>query len=355
MKNKIAIASAFFAASSFSFAEVALTENISVGGFVDMSYSHTDDDFDGGKESTNSYTLDQVEVSWYFDFSPVTAQIDIEYEGGDVLVDQGFVSYDLGGGSAITAGRYDSMLGFEAFEPTGMYQNSYAYSSNAEVLVENNITYSDFITPGTNEGVKYTYENDSSFFGISLQDGGFFGDDRLGGDNDADPLAELVANLLGIPAVTSSGYAIEAAFATDLGNGLGLFVGLLDESVETSAGDVDSTVFNTYLTYETGAWLFAAEYIMTEHDFGALEVDIDSFLVMANYSYSDQASITGRISEVEIDDFAEGTKLTLAHNYAFTDNLLLVTELSTVDYDYDNDLLADGDTLEAAVELLFTF
>jgi len=49
MKNKIAIASAFFAASSLSFAEVALTENISVGGFVDMSYSHTDDDFKGVK------------------------------------------------------------------------------------------------------------------------------------------------------------------------------------------------------------------------------------------------------------------------------------------------------------------
>jgi hypothetical protein len=31
------------------------------------------------------------------------------------LVDQGFVTYDLAGGAAITAGRYDSMLGFEAF------------------------------------------------------------------------------------------------------------------------------------------------------------------------------------------------------------------------------------------------
>jgi hypothetical protein len=354
MKNKIAIASAFFAASSFSFAEIALTENISVGGFVDMSYSHTDNDFDGGKESTNSYTLDQVEVSWYFDFSPVTAQIDIEYEGDNVLVDQGFVTYDLSGGGAITAGRYDSMLGFEAFEPTGLYQYSGAYVSNAELLVDVDITYSDLITPGTNEGVKYTYENDSSFFGISLQDGGFFGDDRLGGDSDADVLAVIIEQLGGPAAATSSGYAVEAAFATDLGNGLGLFVGGLLESTDVDGADVDSTVFNTYLTYETGAWLFAAEYIMTEHDLHNVgEIEIDSFLVMANYSYSDQASITGRISEVDIDDFVDATKLTLAHNYAFTDNLLLVTELSTVDY--DNADGTDGDTLEAAVELLFTF
>jgi hypothetical protein len=88
---------------------------------------------------------------------------------------------------------------------------------------------------------------------------------------------------------------------------------------------------------------------MTEHDFDNLgELEIDSFLVMANYSYSDQASITGRVSHVDADDVLEATKFTLAHNYAFTDNLLLVTELSTVDYD-------SGDTLEAAVELLFTF
>lgn len=362
MKNKIAIASAFFAASSFSFAEVALTENISVGGFVDMSYTHTDDDFDGGKESTNSYTLDQVEVSWYFDFSPVTAQIDIEYEGGDVLVDQGFVSYDLGGGAAITAGRYDSMLGFEALEPTGLYQYSGAYATNAEdplrslgdtlnVLFGVDLgveSWADIISPSTNEGVKYTYEDDTSFFGISLQDGGFFGDDRLGGDVQFDVNDAILSG---------QGYAVEAAFATDLGNGLGLFVGGLFETADSDfLGEVDSTVFNTYLTYETGAWLFAAEYIMTEHDFDNVdELEIDSFLVMANYSYSDQASITGRISEVDIDDFGDATKLTLAHNYAFTDNLLLITELSTVDYDTDDDLLADGDTLEAAVELLFTF
>jgi len=349
MKNKIAIASAFFAASSLSFAEVALTENISVGGFVDMSYSHTDDDFDGGNESSNSYTLDQVEVSWYFDFSPVTAQIDIEYEGGAPLIDQGFVTYDLGNGSAITAGRYDSMLGFEAFEPTGMYQYSTAYSSNAEtglngVVNGNNLSVSDIITPATNEGVKYTRESGSQFFGISLQDGGFFGDDRLGGDIELPGAVDVI-----------SGYAVEAAYAKDLGNGFNLFVGGLMETAESAAGEIDSTVINGYVTYETGAWLFAAEYINTEHDIqNVADIEIDSFLLMANYSYSDQASITGRISEVDIDDLGDATKLTIAHLYAFTDNLALCTELSTVDYDLDGNGV-DGDTLEAGIELLFTF
>ena len=42
MKNKIALASAFLAASSFSTAEIVINEFLSFEGFVDMSYSHTD-------------------------------------------------------------------------------------------------------------------------------------------------------------------------------------------------------------------------------------------------------------------------------------------------------------------------
>ena len=67
-----------------------------------------------------------------FNFGKVTAQVDLQYEnnaGGqnDTEVEQAFVSYDLGNGSALTMGRYESMLGLEAKEPTGLYQFSTAY------------------------------------------------------------------------------------------------------------------------------------------------------------------------------------------------------------------------------------
>jgi hypothetical protein len=42
MKNKIAIASAFVAASSFSMGEIVVNDFLSFEGFVDSSYSHTD-------------------------------------------------------------------------------------------------------------------------------------------------------------------------------------------------------------------------------------------------------------------------------------------------------------------------
>ena len=66
-----------------------------------------------------------------FNFDAVTAQIDLEYEDGDDGdndgVEQAFVNYALGNGDVVTAGRYASMLGFEAYEPTGLYQYSTAY------------------------------------------------------------------------------------------------------------------------------------------------------------------------------------------------------------------------------------
>ena len=362
MKNKIVLTAAFFAASTFSFAEIALTENLSVGGFVDMSYNHVDDDQDNGSDSNNSYQLDQVEITFGLDYGVVTAQIDLQWELDDgSSIDQAFTTYDLGNGFKVTAGNYDSMLGFEAFEATGLYQYSTAYSSNTEAF-EDDLSISDAITPGTNNGVKVTYEDGTQFFGVSLQDGGIFGDNRLGGDSQQSE--NLITEITGAGDAQISGYAIEAAYARDLGNGFNVFVGLLMEETEAKADpagseeiSVDTTVLNGYVTYETGAWLFAAEMIQTEHEVSGADndIEIDSFLLMANYTYSDQASVTARISNVDVDDIFDATKLTVAHLYAFTDNLALAVELSSVDYDYEENNFEDGDTLEGAVELLFTF
>jgi hypothetical protein len=373
MKNKIVLTAAFFAASTFSFAEIALTENLSVGGFVDMSYQHNDDDNNGvaatDSDSDNSYSLDQVELTFGLDYGVVTAQIDIQWTDEDGSeIDQALTTYDLGNGFVVTAGRYDSMLGFEAFEAPGMYQQSTAYSSQTDSFEDGEFEIEDLITPTTNNGVKVTYEDGTQFFGVSLQDGGIFGDNRLGGDsagNGGDVLQAITEAIGGPggPSIETSGYAIEAAYARDLGNGFNVFAGLLMEETEVedqndgnSESDVDTTVLNGYVTYETGAWLFAAEMIRTEHDVENIgDIDIDSFLLMANYTYSDQASVTARISNVDVDDVFDATKLTFAHLYAFTDNLALCAEISSVDYDYETGFGSDGDTLEAAVELLFTF
>jgi len=362
MKNKIALASAFVAASSFATAEIVINDFLSFEGFVDMSYSHTDVDSDDvavASGSDNSFAIDQVEIDWLFDFDTVTAQIDLAYEGSDgdqeTVVEQAFATYHFDNGGALTAGRFASMLGFEAFEPTGLYQFSFAYD------------YS--ILPGYAEGVKYTHESDNTFFGISLldsytnNDAGYNG--RLGGSED-------------------SNYAVEVAGAYSMENGLSFFLGGYFEDAEGPMADGDTYAINTYVTFETGAWIFAAELNFGDSEVGAYGLTADdgtlyagdtvssddeealSGLLMANFAYSEQGSITARFSYEERtldgtiagDVDAEQYKLTLAHGWAFTDNLFLVTELSYVDGEVD--LGAgfedeDFDSLTAAVELLFAF
>lgn len=371
MKNKIAIASAFIAASSFSMGEIVINDFLSFEGFVDSSYSHTDGEFAGADDNESSFGVDQVEISWLFDFDTVTAQIDLQYEGDSnegtnedgELVEQAFVTYHLDNGGAITAGRYASMLGFEAFEPTGLYQFSFAYD-----MLIGDVS----VLPGYAQGVKYTQESDTTFFGISIQDEAYdLGSDQLGGNDDA------------------STYAVEVAGSMQAGNGLTFFLGGVYEDGEED--ETDSYAINAYATFETGAWIFAAEVNYGDFEDGsalasaAEEVAKDSFsvvgasafdeqvlqfLLMANFAYSDEASVTGRFTysdhEAQIEttgpDFAgaveaKAMKYTLAHNYAFTDNLLLVTEVSYVDGDFDIEGLGgeDFDGVQAAVELIFSF
>ena len=330
MKKQIAIASAILAATSYSFAEIALTESLSVEGFVDMSYTDSDNE-------NSRIGIDQVEFDFLFNAGAVSAQVDVQYEGSnksvldisklrsqlenandiddlsddesdylsdenEVIIEQAFVTYDLGNGAALTAGRFASQLGFEAFEPTGLYQYSLAYANTA--------------LPEYDQGVKYT----NGSFGIAIVDDA--GDSQIGDGSD---------------------YSIEVAYSTDLGNGLGAFLGGRYNSVD---GDDDQFVIDAYLTYETGAWLFAAEVV--HYDDGT---DVDtSALAMANYSYSDAASVTARYSVEDGNGVVDNTsKITLAHNYALADNLALIAEVSSVDVDgLDEDV-------QSAVELLFTF
>ena len=354
MKKTIAITSALAAASSLATAEIKINEFLSFAGFVDMSYSHTNTNDDGGNESDNSFGVDQVEIDWLFNFGKVTARVDLEYEGdltnnnGDkdlLQVEQAFASYDLGNGLVITGGRYESGLGLEDKEPTGLYQYSTAYTLDGETIS---------VLPQYAQGVKAAYTSNGNTYYVSLQDETDENDaGRLGGDN-------------------SSSYAIEAGASIDLGNGLNWFIGGVIGETQDEGGDTQ--VINTHLTYQSGDWTFGAELTYGEssdeefnngQDGGGLENDADDgveqmeALIMANYAYNECCSITGRISLVDAtfddnnaNEHYDVTKYTLAHNNALTDNLAVITEVSYIDGDLDGEHYEE---LVGAVEVLFTF
>jgi hypothetical protein len=309
MKNKIAIASAFIAASSFSVAEIALTESLSVEGFVAAGYTDS--------SATNaSFDLNEVELSFIFDAGGVSARVDTQYvalpfAGQNISlgnIDQAFISYDVFGGT-LSAGLMDSQLGFEAFEAPGLYTNSLAYGQPAQ--------------RGADEAVNFTMQLDEvSSVGVSFING------DINNNN--------IVNSSFIGDLGSDDAIIEVAYGRDLGNGFGAHVG-------TRSDGAGNDLATGYITYETGAFLFAVEYIDDE------AADADSYQLFANYAYADNASVTVRYCSVEGGLLLGGDAdiLTLAHQLALADSLMLTTEYT------DNG--EDDNEHEFSVGLLFTF
>ena len=164
--------------TGIAFAETMLTESLSVGGFVDMSYS----DGDNGRDSTSG--IDQIQFEFTFDNGgPVTAQVDIDYENGDdknANIDEAYITYNMNGGGAVTVGRFETMLLQDASEPTGLYQYSNAYDIVGLNLNKGLYDIGD-------QGIKYT----NGGFAISLVDNG---DSKIG-DGDG-PSAGMVTMLM---------------------------------------------------------------------------------------------------------------------------------------------------------------
>ena len=106
-------------------AEIKLTEDLSVSGFLDMSSTTTS----GGDETNIGLSFDQFELDFHLNQGSVAARVDIDSTartiGGKVVqLEQGYVTYTLPestvSGVSIKAGRFLSAMGFEAAEPTGL-------------------------------------------------------------------------------------------------------------------------------------------------------------------------------------------------------------------------------------------
>ena len=297
MKNKIAIASALIAASSFSFAEIDLTETFSVKGFINTVYTDSD-------ASNADLNVDEVEISFLFDMGAVSGQIDMQHNTDEIFnsqIDQAFVNYDVFGGT-LTAGKFDSQLGYEAYEAVDRVTFSTAYSNSQ-------LPGNPFF--GGDTGLKFTKQLDEvSSIGVALVDEGSF----IGDEGNVDTTYEV-------------------AYGRDLGNGFNAFVGFRSDNQSND-------LMNAYVTYETGAMTFVAEIVD-----GETETDLQ---FLANYAYSDTASVTVRYTTEEGAGTADDIdQIALAHQIALADSLMLTTELM------DNG--ADDNEYEFGVSLLFRF
>ena len=335
MYRIVTIFTVYAITSKLLVAEIVVNDFLSLEGFANMSYAHTEQELGTTKVTENSHGIDQVEIDLIFEYGSLSGQIDLEckvtdrYESNNVI-EQAFLSY-YKGDSKFTAGRFASQLGFEAFEPTSLYQYSFAYHLSDGLPLSALNKINGGVLPRYDQVVKYTVESATRYIGIALVES-------------IDPFSDS----------ESDSYGIELAGALFLDHGVSVFAGIRRNNYD--ANDSGETILNTYLTYQTGAFVFAAELVSGKRELpGGNDLETSQALYMVNYSYSDLASLSGRFSMVDCDiggtseDF---TKYTLAHGYALREDLFLVNEVSLLDGQEGGE---DYESLTIAAELIVTF
>lgn len=291
-------------------AEIKLTDNLSLSGFLDMStvISSHDDHTDA------SLSFDQFELDFHLDYGSVTGRIDIDSTGAEqgIKLEQGFVTYtlpdDVVSGVSITAGRFLSSFGFEAAEPTGLYQYSFS------------------------EGIPYPgYQNGVAVNVSPVKEVGIYLALLSGvwdvNDTDVkDPGVEAQLSLMPTDQITAKvGYAMD----------------MLE--------DYSQTELNAWAQFTQGPLTLAGEIDLLGN-WGADGNNGIHFLGMANVSLEDTISapvaVTLRFSGINLDDSDSSTEFTFSPSYAATDNWLLLAEFKR---------RIDAEETIIAAESLFTF
>ena len=293
----------------------AASAEVELSGFIDMSFFSDDGD--------KSLSLDQLELNIASDVGDgISVRADLNALSGDVVLEQAYIAYNTGTGWGLTAGKFLSCTGWEAAEPTGMYQ--YSYSAT-------------LVYGGYQHGVAASYSSDA--FGLY---GPVVASVWNGDDTDYDNLG-IEAQLTLTPV---RGLTAKAALAWE-------------DGFEHATQDepFDRTLVNIWAAYEAGPLTVAAELNGLrnwEDGDGLLYEEGGGLLAMVHYGLSDKVGVTARVSGMVLRDDAieqdyEVSEFTIAPNYALADNWGLVAELK---------MLSEGDAdavAQIALESLLTF
>ena len=253
--------------------------DVELSGFVDMSILSDDGVVGMG--------LDQLELDLSTDLGDgISIRADVNAMGptDPVTLEQAYIAYDLAEGVSLTVGKFLSCTGFEAAEPTGIYQ--YSYSAT-------------LVYGGYQNGIAASYATDT--FGLY---GALVSSVWDGSDKDLDEDFGLEAQLILTPI---EGVTAKAAFAME------------DKQ----------NLINVWGLYENGPLSVAAE-VNVMSDWGEYDSGL-GYLAMVNYGLSDQIGVTARYSAIALTPAvggadAETSEITIAPSYAISDNWGLVAE-----------------------------
>jgi hypothetical protein len=303
MNTRFKLAAALgLAASLTAFADIKVNDSFSVSGYAAGSYRTTDPD---PGPASDKFDLDAVKTLFSTNFKPVTGVISLYYQPNaphDVTVLDAYATVDVGGGSTITAGKFLSYLGYEAFDLVNMSQLSYA---NGDFLGP---------IPGYHSGVKYDYSDKDVGFGVALLDSVYSGPYYLKGDGELKHNAGFEGYFVykAIPDVT-----VWAGFAYDT---KGNVMHKNDEIL----------TLNIWMSYNlTKDSSLGLEYVNKD---GGLGDKGYNWLAFYGYNFDPKVSAAFRVSGEKMKSGPGFTKFTVAPAYKVNDNFLVRAELSYYDY-----------------------
>lgn len=335
-KLGILAAAAAMTASSLFADGIQINKYLNLSGFVDMSYTNVDNPT--GTADVASFNMDQAELDFTIAAGEgLTARVDLQTSGGTgatrdfTNIEQARLDYAFGDWT-LTLGKFDTFIGLEALEPTGMYQ----YSNSLIFDLE----------PTQHTGMSLGYDN--GFFNGALA---LVNSIMVNNPDNNDEIA----------------YALHAGVTPNKAWSVNLNYAFSDDAASVAAG-TQATAETTLLTFdvmwENYGWTVAAEYGDSELEASAgggaatTTTSTDGMSLMVNYAFSERMALTGRYSTTDktVSGTAGSTEMTefsLSPSYCFTKNWSGLLE-----YRKDTTSVtgaADADTTTIALETTFSF
>lgn len=319
MKQRTLTASLLALAASLpASADVKLNEKFSISGYAAVAYEYFDpkpgtssDSLFNGAKSTPS--ADALKTTFLADFKPVTGTLSLFYipniptgvMRNELTFLDAYISYDAGGGNTITAGKFLSYLGYEAFDPANMSQITYSP-----------VTVGTLATiPAYHTGVKWDYSSKDFGVGLSLVDSVYspLGIDRGDGELKDNAGIEGYVKVTSVPNLT-----LWAGFAYDSQGGF-------------QANEVLSLDFWAEYALTKQATI-AAEYC--NKDGGDFSKGY-TWLGYFKYAFTDTFSTVFRVGGEKLEGRTAGQdfmQYTIGPAFKITDNFTTRLEYSYYDY-----------------------
>jgi hypothetical protein len=313
-----------------SLAEIKVNDNFSLSGFVDMSANGLKPD---SGDATLGASLDQYEMDFMYKYGFFSARADINSSTGPnngITTEQAFITAALTPEFSLSMGRFLSSSGFEAAEPTGLYQYSYSKSMSGCAAGTWDCVYG-----GYQNGLNLAYTTPKfGIYGAVVTDVWNYKETELMNS----PGFEGQVSVMPVTGFTLKATQLWQMYDKD-----------------ASAGDESQGLTNVWASYAQGPLTVAAEFNLLESwkvAAGADDFSGTGWLAMANYKVTDKFAATIRYSALTLDDKNSATddmnsEVTFSPSFAISPNWLVLAEI--------RDDFGNYKALDYAAESTFSF